>query len=148
MQVVIAPGPPSLGKSTYFRKQELRVISPDAHVYNADGIYEWTPDRAKAAWDRAYEECREAIANGQSFAFDATLVSVKARAAFISKLREYGYRDPVVAVNLPDPGIEVLVERDAVRPNKHNVGRGVIERMYSQWQRPTDDENGITLFVG
>ena len=32
------------------------VISPDAFLINDEGVYEWTPDRGTAAWDRAYAE--------------------------------------------------------------------------------------------
>ena len=28
------------------------VISPDNFLYDADGIYEWTPAKAKSSWNR------------------------------------------------------------------------------------------------
>ena len=37
------------------------VISPDNFIYNAEGIYEWTPERAKSSWNKAYSLLQKAI---------------------------------------------------------------------------------------
>lgn len=36
------------------------VVSPDFYLLNEAGLYEWSPARAAAAWDRAYEAWAEA----------------------------------------------------------------------------------------
>jgi len=37
------------------------VVSPDTFLLNDAGVYEWTPARAAAAWDRAYREWEDAL---------------------------------------------------------------------------------------
>jgi predicted kinase len=39
----------------------MDIVSPDTHLINKDGIYEWSPSRATQAWDRAYEEFHLAL---------------------------------------------------------------------------------------
>lgn len=37
------------------------VISPDNFIYNTNGIYEWTPERAKSSWNKSYAILRKAL---------------------------------------------------------------------------------------
>ena len=41
------------------------IISPDNFIYNAEGIYEWTPAKAKSSWNKAYGVLRKAIRSGK-----------------------------------------------------------------------------------
>ena len=37
------------------------VISPDNFIYDAEGVYEWTPEKAKASWNKSYAILRKAL---------------------------------------------------------------------------------------
>lgn len=136
----IIPGPPAVGKSTAFRNLGVPVISPDAHVYNESGVYDWTPDRAKAAWEAAYAEVA-ALADGAEVGFDATLVDPHTRRGFIARVREYhGDNVRFVAMNLDDPGVDELIRRNAERSEDRRVPDQVITYMRDRWVPPTESE--------
>jgi predicted kinase len=141
----IIPGPPAVGKSTAFDNLGVPVISPDAHVYNDAGVYEWTPERAGAAWEAAYAEVA-ALADGAEVGFDATLVDAPTRQGFINKVRGYhGDNVRIIATNLDDPGIDELIRRNAMRSEDRRVPDHVITYMRDRWTRPTESEGLLII---
>jgi hypothetical protein len=118
------------------------VVSPDRHIYNSQGVYEWSPERSKHAWDKARAELKEALPNAEKLVlmvgipgagkstwldshaesgvvyFDATLTGDRARAEFTTLA--HGMRKIVEVVWLDTP-VEVCLKRNSERPMDRRV---------------------------
>ena len=40
------------------------IINPDKYLYDEKGVYKWTPERIKTAWEESYRELDECIEDG------------------------------------------------------------------------------------
>lgn len=132
------------------------VVSPDAHLVNEAGKYEWSPTRVKQAWENARAELRVVLyyadklvlmvgvpgagkstwlaANGEQGAvyFDATLCGDRARAEFVGLARSMG--KPVEVVWLDTP-VAVCVARNAARTPDRQVPEETVRGMADRLSR-------------
>ena len=132
------------------------IISPDAFLMGADGVYRWSPEAAAVAWRKAYGALAATTGeitmmcglpgSGKStwaaahdyerrVIFDAVLVTRTARGAVI---RAAGAR-PVVAVHIDTPH-EVCIERNAARSADRVVPADVMKRLIASFEAPTISE--------
>jgi predicted kinase len=140
--IIIVPGPPALGKTTFIKKRnDGDIISPDHFVYNENGIYEWTPDRAAFAWENSYNKIKN-LEDGSKVYFDATLTSKKSRTTFKNKIKSImGNRDYKIAViNLPKIDFSIIQERNNSRTPDRKVPDSTIVRMFEDWEPAMCDE--------
>lgn len=130
----------------------MTVISPDAYLINEEGEYEWSPPRAKAAWDSAYDALKEALADdsteelvlmcgipgaGKStwlqnhrqegvVYFDATFTNRRARKGVIRFAQEFGVPYSILVLNTP---LSICSERNDTRTPDRRVPDAVMDRM-------------------
>lgn len=148
MTIVIAPGPPATGKSTFFRRF-IEIISPDSLLYE-NGKYVWTPERADAAWAECYRHIIAAAELGSgSIGFDACLVDAKSRKKFRDRILSGlspEARDNVrfVAYNLPRVDLETLFARNATRTPDRKIPESSITGMYNRWT-PAESSEGFEI---
>lgn len=148
-RVIALSGPPAVGKSTFV--QELQeaftsaglpappVVSPDYFIYE-DGVYKWSPERAKKAWNLAYRKLERVSVfetDNPVVLWDSTLCNPKARK---SLLQQWGHltrpgstRELVV---LPNPSWETIYERNSERTPDRQVPVETMQRMYREWVDP------------
>ena len=134
----------------------LAIVSPDAHLINEEGKYEWSVPRVQKAWDMARAELRVVLyyaerlvlmvgvpgagkstwldAHGEQGAvyFDATLCGDKARAEFVTLARSMG--KPVEVVWLDTP-LAVCLARNAARTPDRRVPEGEVRKMADKLAR-------------
>lgn len=144
----------------------MTTISPDAHLINEAGKYEWSVPRVQRAWDMARAQLRKVLpdadklvlmvgvpgagkstwiaANGKPGVvyFDATLTSDRARAEFVTLARSMG--KPVEVVWLDTP-LAVCLERNAARSPDRQVPSGTLLGMADKLSRfPPHVREGFT----
>ena len=145
-------GPPGSGKS-HARKRDLpgvHVISPDDIIVEWCGSYDWTPQRAAAAWREAdtrlewemllHQDGEEAHTE---IVFDAVFDQPKRRKKYIKLAQKYGW--DVVAYYVKTP-FEVCKARNDARPEHRRVPDETLERMARRMKAPTAEE-GWTRIV-
>ena len=134
----------------------VAIVSPDAHLINEEGKYEWSPTRVQKAWDMARAELRMVLyyaerlvlmvgvpgagkstwlaAHGEEGAvyFDATLTTDKARAEFVTLARSMG--KPVEVVWLDTP-LAVCLARNAARTPDRRVPEETVRGMADKLAR-------------
>ena len=134
----------------------LAIVSPDAHLVNEAGKYEWSVPRVQRAWDMARAELRMVLyyadklvlmvgvpgagkstwlgTHGEQGAvyFDATLCGDRARAEFVTLARSMG--KPVEVVWLDTP-LAVCLARNAARTPDRQVPEGEVRKMADKLSR-------------
>jgi predicted kinase len=144
----------------------LAIVSPDAHLVNEAGKYEWSAPRVQQAWDKARAHLRAVLpdakrlvlmvgvpgagkstwlaAHGEQGAvyFDATLCGDRARAEFVTLARSMG--KPVEVVWLDTP-LAVCLARNAARTPDRQVPEGEVRKMADKLSRfPPRAREGFT----
>ena len=131
------------------------IISPDNHLYNAQGLYEWNPDRSKAAWGKAYSKLTKALlsgkfekvimmggipASGKStylskfgkdpdvIYFDATFTNKWVRGTVLDIVVETAPETPVEMIFLDTPK-DVCLQRNSERTPDRRVPPDAYDRM-------------------
>ncbi len=136
-KLIIMRGLPGSGKST--RVEELvksltnfKICSNDYYPgYYDNGIYNWTPERAKYASMFCKEEFDIAIKNGEStIILDNTNLSKKSYGPYKAKAEAAGY-EVIFETIEPEPD-KLLIY--AAR-NKHNVSIEVLMQMLRAWEK-------------
>jgi predicted kinase len=151
----------------------MPIICPDSHLYNKQGVYEHSPERAQKAWALCYQELHEALADprvtkltllvgipgvGKStwiskqpqtpsrVWFDATFVKPEWRAPIIKIAQAYGI--PVEALWFKAPP-SICKERNSRRSADRKIPEGTIKWMYEQVHRtpPTVHEGFSSVRV-
>ncbi len=146
----------------------MLVLSPDHFLYNADGLYEWTPERCSAAWAETMRRAQEAISGhskmvlmvglpgaGKSTALahpehgvlyiDATFVSEASRKPFILMAQKAGKDIEVLFVDTP---VEVCIHRNNQRTPDRKVPETSMGRLIAQLQKtPPQMEEGFSQIV-
>lgn len=138
-------------------------ISPDDYIFDADGIYQWTPQRANEAWKKAEKDFKDQVNSG-SFTkvallcgipgagkstyianhgkpdwlyFDATLVSPKARKKVLGWIK--GSPIKKIAIHLDTP-LALCLERNSARTSDRSVPYGTMKSMSQNITAPTKGE--------
>ncbi|NLW06728.1 MAG: ATP-binding protein [Clostridia bacterium] len=135
-KLTILVGPPAAGKSTWRQHYKGEVISTDS-IRNEEFGVQYDPRIEPLVWRRAYQRLARALAQGKDVCFDATNVTKARRRPLINMARAAGAQVEAVVIN---PGLEVLLKRDAARPPGKKVGREVLLNIYRQLELPTLDE--------
>ena len=145
------------------------IVSPDHHIYNDQGVYEWTPERAAYAWrlcrtiTQEFLEAFESVfilvgppgcgkstwiaqnASGDHIYVDATFTDKGSRKTYIKMAQEMG--KPIIAVVFQTP-LEVCQERNATRSEDRRIPDETIEKMYLRLQnRPVKPTDGFTKII-
>jgi predicted kinase len=133
-------GIPGSGKTWLLERlfPDALVIRPDDHIgYTKDDP--WTPQAAKAAWNRAHEDLKEALASGgpEFVAFDATMVAALKRRRYIRSAMNAGLRPVAVFADTP---LETCRERNGGREEGRRISEAVIRSMASRLEPPTVSE--------
>lgn len=136
---IILCGAPGSGKSTY-----------GAHLLQTvPNLLLISPDLIRAEFGDIADQSRNhlifntlvptrmvgASAQKRNILFDATSINKKNRAGILNQAKELEYK---VEIHIMDTPIEVCKERNAQRERK--VPDHVIDRMFAQFQTPTEDE--------
>lgn len=148
------------------------IISPDNHIY-IDGKYVWTPERASAAWKKAYEELEAALKNkneklrlligigtpgsGKStyiaahqknhsdyIYFDATFCNKRSRKEIIRRAKYH--KIPIDAVFLDTP-FDICLERNSKRPEDRRVPKKTMEAMFDKLSPPEYSEGFSHIII-
>lgn len=148
---LIRAGRPDLANALAYQAVAL-VVSPDNYIYTESGEYAWSPERAKAAWNKAYAKLRQVLKTGKykklvlmvgipasgkstwlkhnhekdAAYFDATFTSRTARQPVIEIGQEAGVKIEAVITDTP---VNVCVDRNKCRSSDRRVPDDVIERM-------------------
>lgn len=144
------------------------VISPDAWLIGDDGVYRWSPERIREAWERAFQALETALRDpanerlvllvglpgagkstwlashdrGGVIHFDATLCAASERKPLIAIARRAGR--PVEAVWFDTPVLPCR-QRNAARPPDRRVPDETIDRMAAALAAtPPQVEEGIS----
>lgn len=128
----------------------VTIVSPDAHLINEAGQYEWSVPRVQKAWDMARAHLRAVLPEGERLVlmvgvpgagkstwldshgepgvvyFDATLCGDRARAEFVTLARSMG--KPVEVVWLDTP-LAVCLARNAARTPDRRVPEAEVRKM-------------------
>lgn len=138
-RLVITIGLPGSGKSTAIKDEapDLVVVSPDHLLYHSDGTYEFTPERAAAAWRDSYQMAASLMKVRRDFVFDATFTTVISRSALLHLAKGMGYNVEALWLDTPVP---VCMERNDTRPGDRRIPDQVLFKMAAEMQPPTSDE--------
>ena len=133
-----------------------KVVSPDHHIYNDQGTYEWSVERAKRAWEIARAELRESLPGADRLVlmvgipgagksewirgnarpgvvyFDATLTGDRARAEFVNLAGSMKKPVDVVWIDTPT---RVCLKRNADRSPDRRVPDADILKMADKLRR-------------
>lgn len=121
-------------------------ISPDNHLFEANGSYNWTPERVRNAWVNSMKELETALQNGADtivltigipgagkttyikdsseakscnvVVFDATFVDCRARKPLIEAAKRFGAK--IIGIRFETP-IETCIARNNARPSDRRV---------------------------
>lgn len=133
-KIIIIAGPNGAGKTT-FARSFLPAEAQCPRFINADliaaGLSPFAPEAAALKAGRLMlTEIHEAVAHGESFAFETTLAGL-GYVRHIRQWRALGYHVSLVFLSLPDP--ETAIERVAERVQQggHNVAEAVIRRRFA-----------------
>lgn len=162
-RVIAIAGPPSIGKTTaakniqqLFAKLDLPVpplVSPDKYMYE-NGVYKWTPQRARASWERAYRELEVLSVRSTGcpvILWESELVSPRER---MSLLAQWAHLTRAGATNellfLPSPGFGELLERNSNLPPDVAVPEQRLRESYNTYanrqHEPTQREGWSTVW--
>jgi hypothetical protein len=134
------------------------VISPDHYIFDQNGVYTWTPGRAKRAWDLAYKALKDSLrehpdlpllimsgipGSGKStwlaqydglgidgIAFDATFTRAKDRVRIINTARRVNPQVRICCISFKTP-FELCRERNNARSKDRKVPEESMDRMIS-----------------
>lgn len=145
------------------------IISPDNNLYDDQGLYVWTPERARSSWNKSYQELREALRSGQydrlilmggipasgkstwlgkagrdpnAIYFDATFTNKWSRANIIDIVVEESPDTPVEIVFLDTPK-NICMMRNETRSPDRRVPPEAYDRMCGALEKegfPTKSE--------
>lgn len=140
-KIIIIAGPNGAGKTT-FARTFLPEEAQCPRFINADliaaGLSPFAPEAAAIKAGRLMlEEIDEAVAHGESFAFETTLSGIGYRQR-IRLWRRFGYHVSLFFLRLPDA--EAAIDRVAtrVRQGGHNIPEDVIRRRFAAGLRNFD----------
>ena len=142
---IVMCGPPAAGKSTYIAslirkhgEDEVRVISPDDFVYNDAGVYDWSPSRARGAWEQAYAALPEAVADEPTIiVWDSTMTKAKGRRDILRRINQADKKDKYVKVLALTPvcDVEELLRRNSARSADRQVPDQTIAGMKASLEK-------------
>lgn len=138
-QVLMMIGLPGVGKSTFISQEcpGWRVVSSDAHVERHCKDLGLTYNEgfsrvSKAAFADFETELNEVLASGEKFILDQTNLSVKSRAAKISKFKKHGYTVSAIKIDCDrDVHERYLAER-----KDKTIPQHVMDNMRKSYQSP------------
>jgi predicted kinase len=140
--VTMMSGLPGAGKDTWLSRHR-----PGLPVISLDGLreeLEIDPEENQGRVAQAAKaRCRERLAAGTSFAFNATNLTVSMRARWIDLFAAYGARIEIVYL---EPALDVLAKQN--REREAAVPESVITRLLSKLEIPTLAEAHAVTWVG
>jgi predicted ABC-type ATPase len=140
-KIIIIAGPNGAGKTT-FARSFLPIEAQCPRFINADliaaGLSPFLPDAAAIRAGRLMlKEINDAVAHGETFAFETTLAGV-GYVRRIERWRSLGYYVCLFYLRLPD--VETAIARVAmrVRQGGHDIPENVIRRRFDSGLRNFD----------
>jgi predicted kinase len=138
--LVLMVGVPGSGKTWLLERflPDAHVIRPDDHIgYTKENP--WTPAAAKAAWDRAHADLKEALkADGpDTIAFDATMVGARKRRRYVRMAEKAGVYPVAIHVDTP---IDVCRARNDARDQARRVPDATMLSMQGRLETPQTQE--------
>lgn len=140
--LVVLSGPPGCGKSTICKRikrtwqhKHFVTICPDEireELCNGDRSCQ---DKNAAVFRIAFERLEEAAQSGKDVIFDSTAVSVKRRRPLLEVAKKHGMFAYAMAIEIP---LEQIKQQNKGR--KWEVPEFVIDRMFNQYVRPSEEE--------
>lgn len=87
-------GTPGSGKSTYAEKVFVKKhgfihLENDMFLYDKDGNYVWTPEKAKEAMQKCYNETAKALAAGKDVVVTNVFVTFKSTRRYLELAKKY-----------------------------------------------------------
>lgn len=139
--IIIIAGPNGAGKTT-FAKSFLPKEAHCLRFINADliaaGLSPFAPEAASIKAGRLMlKEIEDAVARGESFAFETTLAGL-AYAQHISQWRALGYHVSLYFLALPDPEAAIARVASRVRRGGHDIPENIIRRRFTAGLRNLD----------
>jgi predicted kinase len=149
--LVLMVGVPGAGKTWLLERllpDHALVIRPDDHIgYTKKDP--WTPRAAKAAWQRAHADLKEALRpeGPQVIVFDATMVSAHKRQKYIKMARKASVSP--VAVYVDTPPLVCRARNDARDPARR-VPDNAVAGMFGRLERPGPEEgfSAVVIYSG
>lgn len=94
LYLVLIRGLPGSGKSTYAEKVFVKKhgfihLENDMYLYDKDGKYNWTPERAKAAMQQCYTDTAKALAAGKDVVVTNVFVTFKSTRRYLELAKKY-----------------------------------------------------------
>lgn len=133
-EVVLMSGLPGAGKDTWIRRN-----LPDWPVVSLDAVREELDvdpaEEQGQVVNRAREQAREYLRNGQSLVWNATNVSRQLRGQVIQLLADYQARIRIVYAEVPEDRL-LRQNRQRAAPVPH----AVLERLLERWEVPDRTE--------
>jgi predicted ABC-type ATPase len=133
-KILIIAGPNGAGKTT-FARSFLPEEAQCPRFINADliaaGLSPFAPEAAAIkAGNLMLKELDEAVAHGESFAFETTLAGI-GYLRHIRRWRELGYHVSLFFLRLPNPEMAIARVAARVRRGGHNIPEAVIQRRFA-----------------
>ena len=138
-KLIMMSGIPGSGKSTWaknhMKASDIYISRDDIRfsmLNETDDYFAHEDEVIKEFFNRI----NNALANGYNVIADATHLNKSSRANFLSKVEGYEGLE-IVYMDIP---LCTALERNDLRTNRAFVPRGVIRRMWNQYQPPTFEE--------
>lgn len=140
-RIIIIAGPNGAGKTT-FARSFLPEEAQCPHFINADliaaGLSPFAPEAAAVKAGRLMlDEIDEAVAHGESFAFETTLSGLGYRQR-IRLWRRLGYHVSLFFLRLPDPEMAIARVASRVCQGGHDIPEKTIRRRFVAGLRNLD----------
>ena len=119
-------GMPGSGKTTYaeevfVKKHGFVHLENDMYLYDKDGKYVWTPERAKAAMQQCYTDTAKALAAGKDVVVTNVFVTFKSTRRYFELAKKYGAEFKIF-------------RKDKDYGNVHNVPEKTLKQFASMFQ--------------
>ena len=92
--LILVRGLPGSGKSTFAKKNFVKKhgfvhLENDMFLYDKDGNYVWTPEKAKEAIQKCYNETAKALAAGKDVVVTNVFVTFKSTRRYLELAKKY-----------------------------------------------------------
>ena len=126
LKLYLIRGVPGSGKSTYaeevfVKKHGFVHLENDQYLFDKDGKYVWTPERAKVAMQQCYNDAAKALAEGKDVVVTNVFMTLKSTKKYFLLAKKHNAEFKIF-------------RKDKNYGNVHNVPKKTLERFSMMFQ--------------